>query len=99
MLTWRYFANSGRMPAVTLIAVRTLHEDTRIGQTLGEHFAADVIQPDTLADVSPGLLDHRVAIHIGQQAETEALRIARIGETVHGYTWLRRVKCLAHPRI
>jgi len=87
------------MPAVTLIAVRTLHKDTRIGQTLDEHFAADVIQSDTLADMSPGLLDHRVAIHIGQQAKAEALRITWIGETIHGYTRLRRVKCLAHSRV
>jgi len=33
MLTWRYFANDSRMPAVTLIAIRALHKDARIGQT------------------------------------------------------------------
>lgn len=87
------------MPAVTLIAIRTLHEDTRVGQTLGEYFAADVVQPDALADVSPGLLDHRIAIHVGQQAEAEALRVARIGKTVHGYARLRRVERLAHSRV
>lgn len=87
------------MPAVTLIAVRTLYEDTRIRQTLGEHLAADIIQSDTLADVSPGLLDHRVTIHIGQQAEAEALRVAWIGETIHSYTRLRRMKRLAHSRV
>ena len=49
--------------------------------------------------MSPGLLDYRVAIYIGQQPEAEALRVAWIGETIHGYTRLRRVKRLAHSRI
>lgn len=98
-LTWRYFANGGRMPAVTLITVRTLYKDTRVGQTFGEHLAADIIQPDTLADVSSSLLDHRVAIYIGQQTEAETLRVTWISETIHGYTRLRRVKRLAHSRV
>lgn len=98
-LTWWYFANGGRMPTITLIAVWTLHEDTRVGQTLGEHLTADIVQSDTFADVSPGLLDHRVAIHIGQQAEAEALRVTWISKTIHGYTRLRRVKRFAHSRV
>jgi len=87
------------MPAVTLIAIGTLHEDTRVGQTFGEYLAADVVQPNAFTDVSPGLLDHCVAIHVGQQAEAKAFRVARIGETVHRYARLRRVERLTHSRV
>lgn len=72
------------MPTIALIAVRALNENARIAQTLGKHFAADVVQTDALANVTARLLDHLVAIDIGQQPQTEALRIGRIGETVHG---------------
>lgn len=87
------------MPTVTLITIRTLHKDTRVGQTLSEYFAADVVQPDALADVPPGLLDYRIAIHVGQQAEAEAFRVARIGKTIYRYARLRRVKRLTHSRV
>lgn len=49
--------------------------------------------------MSPGLLDYCIAIHVGQQAEAEALRVARIGEPVHCYTRLRCMKRFAHSGI
>lgn len=54
------------MPAVPLIAIGTLNEYAGITQALGEHFTADVIKPNALADVSPSLFDHFIAIDIGQ---------------------------------
>jgi len=99
MLTWRYFANGSRMPAVTLITIRALHKDARIGQTLCEHLAADVIQSDALTDMSPSLLHYCITVYIGEQTETKTLRIARIGEAVHCYTRLRCMKRFTHSRI
>ena len=48
-VTWRYFAHRGRMPAVPLVAVRTLHEHGVFTQTLSEHFPSNVIQPHSFA--------------------------------------------------
>ncbi len=63
-----------RMPSKSLVAIRRLNEDGRLGQALGEHLAADVVEPDALADVLPGLLDDGVPVHVGQQAETKSGR-------------------------
>lgn len=41
----------------------------------------------TFADVSAGVLDCRVAVDVGQQAEAEAvLVVGRVGEAVHQHT-------------
>jgi hypothetical protein len=74
----RNFAHRRRMPAVTLVAIGRLDEYRRIRQTLGEYFAADVIQSHAFANVTSRLLNHRVSIHVRQQAQTETLGIARI---------------------
>lgn len=97
--TWRNFADSRRMPSVSLVAIRTLHKDTRVGEALGKHLAADVVEPDALANVSSRLLHHRVAIDIWKQPKAEALGIARIRETVHRYTRLRGVKSLTDSSV
>ena len=99
MITRGYFTNSGWMPSVALITVGRLHENGRIAEAFGKHFAADVVEPHTFADVTSRLLHHRVAIHVGQQAQAEALRIAGIGEPVDGDRRLRRVERLAHPSV
>ena len=59
------------MPTVALVAIRRLDENGRIAQTFGKHFAADIIQPDSFADVTARLLDHWIAVDVGQQAQTE----------------------------
>lgn len=43
ILTGWYFTNSGWMPTITLITIRTLHENARIGQTFGKYFTTDII--------------------------------------------------------
>ena len=60
------------MPSKSLVAFRRLNEDGRLGQALGEHLAADVVEPDALADVFPRLLDHRVPVHVREEAETKS---------------------------
>lgn len=60
------------MPSKSLVAIGRLNEDGRLGQALGEHLAADVVEPDALADVFPRLLDHRVPVHVREEAETKS---------------------------
>lgn len=98
-VTWRDLADGGRVPAVALVAVGRLDEDGRVAEALGEHLAADVVEPDALADVAARLLDDRVAVHVREQAEAEALRVARVREPVHGDGRLRRVERLADARV
>jgi len=95
----RYLTDGGRMPAVSLVAIRALYKDGRVAQAFGEHLAANIVQPHALANVTARLLDDLVAIHIGQQAEAEALRIGRIGEAVHRDRGLRGVKGFADARV
>lgn len=64
LFTRWYFAYCGWMPAISLIAIRALNKYTRIAQTFGKHLTANVIETDAFADVSPGLLDHFITIHI-----------------------------------
>lgn len=45
VLTWRYLADGGRMPAVTLVAVGALDKDGAVAETLGKHLSPNVVQP------------------------------------------------------
>lgn len=45
MLTWWYFADSGRMPAIALVAVGTLDKDSTVAETLCKHLSPNVVQP------------------------------------------------------
>ena len=62
------------MPSKSLVAIRRLHEDGRLGEALGEDLPADVVEADALADVPPRLLHHRVPVHVRQEAEAEPLK-------------------------
>lgn len=45
--TWWYLADRGRMPAVSLVAVRTLDKNGTVAEALGKHLPSDVVQPHT----------------------------------------------------
>lgn len=45
ILTWWYFADSGRMPAIALVAVGTLDKDSTVTETLCKHLSPNVVQP------------------------------------------------------
>lgn len=82
--SWRNFAHRARMEAVMVVAVARLNEDGRIRQAFSVNLAADVVQMDTLADVSPRVLYRRVAVHVGQLTETKPVGVvARVCKTVH----------------
>ena len=59
------------MPSKSLVAIRRLHEDGRLGKTFGEDLSPDVVEADALADVAPRLLQHSVPVHVRQQSEAE----------------------------
>lgn len=44
-------------------------------------------------------LHRRVAVHVGQQAQAEALRVGRIREAVHRQRGLRGVEDLSDPLV
>ena len=60
------------MPSVPLVAVWRLHEDGRFREAFGKHLAPDVVEPNPLPDVTAGLLDHAVPVHVGQKAKAES---------------------------
>lgn len=61
-----YLADSGGMPAITLVAIGALHKYRWVAQALREHFATNVIQSDSFADVATCLLHYLVPIHVWQ---------------------------------
>lgn len=92
-----YFTHRCRMPPVPLITVRALHEDARVAQTFGKYLTANVVQPDTLADVTSSLFHHLIPVHIRQQAKTESLnKIAKkIRDTINRHSIIfDTMKCL-----
>lgn len=93
------FANCRRMPSIARVAVRTLNENTRVAETLGEDFAADIVKSNTFPDVSSRLLYNFIAIHVRQKSEAEALGVWWIGEAVDGDWRLRRMESLADAQI
>lgn len=44
-LTWRNFTHGRWMPAIPLVAVRTLDKDGAITQALGKYLPSDVVEP------------------------------------------------------
>lgn len=64
--TWGDFADSSRMPAIALVAIWGLNENGRIAQAFGKDFAADVIEPDSLADVTSRLFNDWIAVNVRQ---------------------------------
>lgn len=94
-LTWWNLADGGRVPAISLVAIRTLHKDTRVAETFGKHFPAYVVQSNALSDVSPRLLHHLISVDVREKPQAEPFRIRGIREPVHSYRRLRRVKSLS----
>lgn len=44
-VTWRDLADGGRVPAVALVTVGGLHEDSAVTEALCEDLPSDVVQP------------------------------------------------------
>ena len=55
----------GRMPSISVVAVGRLNEDGRVGLTLGEHLAPDVVEANALADMTSRVFDDVASIYVG----------------------------------
>jgi len=83
----RDFTHGGRVEPVMKVTVARLHEDRRIAQTFGEHFAADVVEVYALADVAACVLDCGVPVDVGHAAETESIAAGvGVGESIDDET-------------
>ena len=60
---------------------------------------ANVVKADPFPYVAPGLLHHRVPVDVGEEAEAEAVALARVREPVHRDAGLGGVEGLAHPGV
>lgn len=68
-------ADSGGMEAVMVITVSALHKDAGVTEALCVHLPSHVVQVHSFADVSPGILDCRVAVDVGKQPQAEAVLV------------------------
>ena len=71
------------MPSIHRVTIRTLHKDGRLTQTLGIYLTTHVVQSNPSSDQFATLFALVRAIHVGQHAETKALRTRRIHKAVH----------------
>lgn len=72
------------MEAVVVVAVARLHEYRRVGEAFRVHLAVHVIEVHPFADVPSRVLYRRVAVHVAQLPETEAVAVvARVRESVY----------------
>ena len=96
-----YFTDGGGVESVVEVTVPALYEYRRVGQALGVHLAVHVVEVHPLADVPPGVLDGRVAVHVGELAEAEpvVVLVAGVGEAVDDDAVAGGVVDLAHPAV
>ncbi len=59
------------MPVVPHVRVGTLHENTRLGLTLGVHLPSHVEQVHPFPHVSPRLLNLLVPVDVGEEPKAE----------------------------
>lgn len=57
-----------------VVAVDTLDEDAAVRHALGKTLTTDIVQEHTFPNVSSGVLDGGVSVHVGEEAEGEAVR-------------------------
>ena len=71
--TWRYFADSGWVESMGVVAVDTLDEDAAVRHALGKTLTTDIVQEHTFPNVSSGVFNGGVSVHVGEEAEGEAV--------------------------
>ena len=73
------------MPSVAPVAVRRLNKDGCFREALSIHLAPDVVEPHAFADVSTGLLDHTITVHVGEKPQTESIK-----KRLHHQDWFKQ---------
>ena len=64
---------------MTVVAISTLHKDSRVTEAFGINLTTDIIQVYAFSNVPSCALNGRVAIDIGQQAQAESFRVFSVG--------------------
>ena len=73
------------MPSVAPVAVRRLNKDGCFREALSIHLAPDVVEPHAFADVTTGLLDHTITVHVGEKPQTESVK-----KRLHHQDWFKQ---------
>ena len=95
---WWHLADCGRVEAVGVVAVDTLDEDAAVRHALSKTLSTDVIQEHAFPDVSSGVLNGGVTVHVGEEAEGEAVCTgAWLGVAVDDDLRVGRMEHLPHP--
>ena len=68
---WRDLTDGGGVEAVVIITVARLNKDGRVRQTLRVHLATNIVEMNTLAYVSPGVLNGGVPVDVGELTQTK----------------------------
>ena len=64
-------AHGGGVEAVVIITIARLNKDGRVRQTLRVHLATNIVEMNTLAYVSPGVLNGGVPVDVGELTQTK----------------------------
>lgn len=80
----RDLAHRRWMEAMPMVAVAALHKDAAVAQTFSIHLTTHIVQMNTLSNMSPRVLDGRIAVDIREQTKTEAVMVVGgVGESIH----------------
>lgn len=69
---WGDLADSGRVPAIALVAVGRLDKNSTVTEAFRKDLPSDVVEPHTSPNVPPCELHSCVPVDIRQQAQAEA---------------------------
>ena len=94
-------AHRGWVEPVLVVTVSRLHKYGRVAETFRIDLPTHIIKVNSLPNVTPRVLDSRVAVHIGQLAKTEpvVVLVAGVGEPVDDHRVVVGMVHLAHPAV
>ena len=70
---WGHLADGGRVEAVGVVAVDTLDKDAAVRHALSKTLAANIVEENALSNVSSGVFNGGVTVHIGEETKGEAV--------------------------
>ena len=86
------------MPAADKIGVWRLNKDATLAKTLGKDLSPDVHELYSLPDVTAGLFDRGITMHIREKSKTKSFRRAGVGEPIDDEGWLGGIEDLSNTR-
>ena len=98
--TRRDLADGSRVERVRMIALPALDEDCIVTQTLSKNLSPNIEEVNSFSNVPADVLDGRVAIHVGQETETEPVRGGGwISEPIHDHVASSGVESFSNPLV